>query len=201
MRERLNRRSVDMSVKQQLVTAEELWHMPKVPGMRFELIDGEVVKVSPASIRHGVIASAVHDAIKLHVRQQDLGLVMGDNVGYVLRHDPDHMRAPDVSFLAWDSVPEGDDLERFGQGPPTLAVEVVSPNDRANDIRERVQDYLEAGTHLVWVLWPRRNSISVYSPGADTRELGPDAVLDGGDVLTGFAVRVGDLFEVPRRRR
>jgi Uma2 family endonuclease len=135
MRERLNRRSVDMSVKQQLVTAEELWHMPKVPGMRFELIDGEVVKVSPASIRHGVIASAVHDAIKLHVRQQDLGLVMGDNVGYVLRHDPDHMRAPDVSFLAWDSVPEGDDLERFGQGPPTLAVEVVSPNDRANDIR------------------------------------------------------------------
>lgn len=190
-----------MTVKRQLVTAEKLWDMPEVPGKRFELIDGEVVAVSPASMRHGLIAGAVHDAIKHHVRRQDLGLVMGDNVGYVLRHDPDQVRAPDVSFVAWDSVPEGDDLDRFGQGPPTLAVEVVSPNDRANDIRDRVQDYLEAGTQQVWVLWPQRNSISVYSPGADTRELGPDGVLDGGDVLPGFTVRVGDLFEVPRRCR
>lgn len=190
-----------MAVKQQLVTAEELWEMPEVPGKRFELIDGEVVEVSPASARHGLIAGAVHDALKHHVRQRDLGLVMGDNVGYVLRRDPDQVRAPDVSFLAWDSAPEGDDLDRFVQGPPTLAVEVVSPNDRANDIRERVQDYIEAGTQQVWVLWPQRSSASVYSLAADTRELGPDAVLDGGDVLPGLTVRVGDLFEVPRRRR
>lgn len=190
-----------MGVKQQLVTAEELWDMPEVPGMRFELIDGQVVAVSPASARHGLIAGVVHDAIKHHVHQQDLGLVMGDNVGFVLRHDPDQVRAPNVSFVAWDSAPEGDDLDRFGQGPPTLAVEVVSPNDRANDVRERVQDYLEAGTRQVWVLWPQRSSISVDSPGADTRELGPGAVLDGGDMLPGFTVHVGDLFEVPRRRR
>jgi Uma2 family endonuclease len=189
-----------MSVKHQ-VTAEELWEMPEVPGKRLELVDGEVVEVSPASARHGLIAGAIHDAIKLHVRRQDLGVVIGDNVGYVLRHDPDHVRAPDVSFLAWDSVPEGDHLDRFVQGPPTLAVEIVSPNDRANDVRERVQDYLEAGTRQVWVLWPQRSSVSVYDPGADTRELGHDAVLDGGDVLPGFTVRVSDLFEVPRRRR
>ncbi len=189
-----------MSVKQQ-ATAEELWEMPGVPGKRIELVDGEVVEVSPASVLHGVIAGAVHDAIKHHVRQQDLGLVMGGNVGYVLRHDPDQVRAPDVSFVSWDSVPEGDDLDRFVQGPPTLAVEIVSPHDRANDIRVRVQDYLEAGTRQVWVLWPRRRSVSVYSPDVDTRELGSEAQLVGGDVLPGFGVRVGDLFEVPRRPR
>lgn len=189
-----------MSVKHQ-VSVEELWEMPEVPGKPFELVDGEVVEVSPASARHGLIAGVVHDAIRLLVRRQDLGIVIGDNVGSVLRHDPDHVRAPDVSFLAWDSVPEGDDLDRFVQGPPTLTVEIVSPHDRANDIRERVQDYLEAGTKQVWALWPQRNSVSVCNPGADTRELGHDAGLDGGDVLPGFTVRVSDLFEVPRRRR
>ncbi len=189
-----------MSVKHQ-VTAEELLEMPGVRGKRVELVDGEVVEVSPASIRHGVIAGAVHDAIKHHVREQDLGIVMGDNVGYVLRRDPDHVCAPDVSFIAWDSVPEGDVSERFWEGPPTIAVEVVSPNDRANDIHDRVQDYLEAGTRQVWALWPRRSSVSVYSLDVDTRELGSEAQLVGGDVLPGFGVRVGDLFEVPRRPR
>ncbi|CAA9346510.1 MAG: hypothetical protein AVDCRST_MAG93-6915 [uncultured Chloroflexia bacterium] len=189
-----------MSVKHQ-VTAEDLWEMPEVPGKRLELVDEEVVEVAPATIRHGVIAGTVHDVIKQHVRRQDLGLLMGDNVGYVLRRDPDQVRELNVSFVAWDNVPEGNDLDRFVQGPPTLAVEIFPPNDRANDIRERVQDYLEARTQQVWVLWPRRRSVSVYSSGADTRELGPDSVLDGGNVLPGFTVRVDDLFEVPRCRR
>ena len=143
----------------------------------------------------------ITNRLVLHVQRQDLGFVMGDNVGYLLRQDPDQVRAPDVSFLAWDNAPEGDDLDRFVQGPPTLAVEIVSPNDRANDIRERVQDYLEARTQQVWVLWPHRSSVSVYSPGADTRELGADGVLDGANLLPGFTVQVGDLFEIPRRRR
>ncbi len=60
--------------------------------------------------------------------------------------------------------------------------------------------YLAAGTRQVWVLWPSKRAVSVYRPNADTRELGPDATLDGGDVLPGFSVRVGDLFEITTRR-
>jgi Uma2 family endonuclease len=97
-------------------------------------------------------------------------------------------------------VPEAGVPERFWEGAPTLAVEVVSPNDRADDIHDRVQDYLDAGSRQVWVLWPRQRSVSVHRPDADTRELGPDATLDGGDILPGFTVRVGDLLDVRRRR-
>jgi len=188
-----------MSVKHQ-VTAEELWEMPEVPGRRLELVDGKVAEVPGAGELHIAIVVMLFKFLDRFVEQHDLGIVRPDGLAYVLRRDPDQVRIPDVSFVAWESVPDGDVSERFWEGPPTLAVEVVSPNDRADDIHDRVQDYLDAGTRQVWVLWPRRRSISVYSPDADTRELGPDAVLDG-DMLPGFTVRVGDLFDVPRRRR
>lgn len=188
-----------MSVKQ-LVTAEELRDMPDGPGKRFELVDGEVVEMPGAGALHTLIVFALARLLEDFVRQHDLGLVMPDGLAYILRRDPDHLRIPDVSFVAWDRVPEEGILEGYWEGPPTLAVEIVSPNDRADDIHSRVQDYLEAGSAQVWVLWPRRSSISIYRPGADTRELGPDAQLDGGEVLPGFTVRVSDLFNVRRQR-
>ena len=189
-----------MSVKQHLVTAEELWELPEVPGKRFELVDGEVVEVSPAGAEHTGIMFMLAKTLDRFVSQHDLGVVMPDGLGFVLRRDPDVVRAPDVSFVTSASVPEEGLPKGYWEGPPTLAAEVVSPNDRASDIHDRVQDYLEAGTRRVWVLWPRRRLVSVYRPDADTRELGPDATLDGGDILPGFSVRVGDLFEVQGSR-
>lgn len=185
-----------MSVKQHLMTAEELWEMPDVSGNGFELVDGEVVEGSPANARHGLIVGKVYKRLEHHAEQHDLGLVFPYNVGYVLRRNPDLVRAPDVSFLARNSTPEGDELDRFVEGPPTLAVEVVSPHDRSEETHRRVRDYLESGTRQVWVLWPKRSAVSVYSPNADTRELGPESQLDGGYVLPGFSVQVGDLFNI-----
>lgn len=188
-----------MSVKQR-VTVEEFWEMPEEPGKRFELVDGELVEVPGAGALHTMIVFALARMLQDFVQQHDLGIVMPDGLAYVLRRGPDQVRIPDVSFVAWDRVPDEGVPEGFWEGAPTLAVEVVSPHDRADDIHERVQDFLESGTQQVWVLWPRRQSVSVYSPDGDTRELGPDAQLDGGDMLPGFSVTVGDLFEVRRRR-
>jgi Uma2 family endonuclease len=188
-----------MSVKQ-IVTAEELWEMPDVSGQRFELIDGEVVEVPGAGALHAMIVFALARLLEDFVRQHDLGLVIPDGLAYVLWRGPDQVRIPDVSFVSWDRVPEEGIPEGFWEGAPTLAIEVVSPNDRADDIHHRVQDYLQAGSKQVWVLWPRHQSLSVYRPDADTRELGPDALLDGADILPGFSVRVGDLFDVQRRK-
>lgn len=189
-----------MGVKQ-LVTAEELWDIPEIPGKRLELVDGEVVEVPGAGALPSVIIFTLARLLEDFVRQHDLGLVRPGGLAYVLHRNPNQVRIPDLSFVAWETVPEGDISEGFWEGAPTLAVEVVSPNDRADDIHARVQDYLEAGSSQVWVLWPRRSSVSVYRPGADTRELGPDMLLDGGDILPGFNTRVSNLFDVRRRRQ
>lgn len=187
-------------VVKQLVTAEELWEMPDVPGKGHELVDGEVVEVPGAGALHAMIAFALARLLEDFVRQHDLGLVMPDGLAYVLRRHPDQVRTPDLSFVSWDLVPEVGIPEGFWEGAPTLAVEVVSPDDLAEELRERVMDYLEAGSRQVWVLWPRQQSVSVYAPGADARELGPDALLDGRDMLPGFEVRVAGLFDVRRKR-
>ena len=82
----------------------------------------------------------------------------------------------------------------------SLAVEVVSPDDRATEVYAKVQHFLEAGTRQVWVLWSPQRRVTVYTLDGGAQELGPEALLDGGDVLPGFSVRVGDLFEVRCRQ-
>ena len=183
-----------------LMTVEELWALPEKPGVRHELVDGELVEVPGAGALHNLIAALIYELLRDFVRARDLGLAFTDGVGYIVGRSPDRVRIPDASFVSWGQVPEGGVPEGFWPLVPDLAVEVVSPNDRADDVHDKVREYLDAGARLVWVLWPRRRSVTAHTPGGVTRELGPDEELDGGDVLPGFRVHVAELFEVRRSR-
>ncbi|HEU5423937.1 MAG TPA: Uma2 family endonuclease [Nitrolancea sp.] len=179
-----------------LVTAEELWALPEQPGVRYELAEGELVEVPGAGALHNLIAALVYRLIYAAARGQNLGLVFTDGVGYILRRAPDVLRIPDVSFVARERIPAGGIPEGFWPGAPDLAVEIVSPNDLAQEINDKVHQYLEVGTRMVWVLWPNRRTVTVYLPEGQLRDLGPNDELDGGEVLPGFSVRVASLFEV-----
>ncbi len=190
-----------MSVARQekkLMTAEELWEMPEVPGKRFELVRGELAEVPGASVRHGQIVASVFLLLHTFASERGLGVVLGDGVAYIIRRDPDTVRVPDASFIASERLPVGELPETFREGAPDLAVEVVSPNDEAEEVRAKVREYLQAGSRLVWVVWPRLRTVSVYSPVGITREVESDDELEGGEVLPGFRARVSDLFEACR---
>lgn len=187
-----------MSIKQ-LVTADDLLQMPENPGKRRELVNGAVIEMSPVIKRHGMIVTTLARLIDTHVARHDLGVVGSGDVGYVLQHDPDTVRAPDVSFVAWGN-PAADPPERgYSIGAPTLAIEVVSPDDRASEVHAKVRQFLEAGSHQVWVLWPDLRSVTVHVRDGAAREFGPDTDLDGGSVLPGFSVRVSTLFDIRHR--
>ena len=85
--------------------------------------------------------------------------------------------------------------EGFFVGAPDLAVEVVSPDDSYEDVQEKVFEYLDAGTKLVWVLNPRLKRVFVYRAGRDVRALTAQNVLDGEDVLHGFSLPLALIFE------
>lgn len=169
--------------------------MPEVPGRRFELVRGELIEAPGTGALHNLVALATAILLSVYVRERDLGVVRADGASYVLARDPDTVRIPDVSFVARERIPGGVPV---GYWPfaPDLAVEIVSPHDRAGDVQVKVREYLEAGTRSVWVLWPGRRSITVHETDGIGRELSPDDELDGGNVLPGSRVRVGELFEI-----
>ncbi len=183
----------------QLVTAEQFVAMPDVPGMQLELVRGEVVAVPGANKIHSMIAGVVYQLLWAFVATRRLGIVSTDNTGYIIERGPDSVRIPDVSFIAWERISEEEFTETYWSLSPDLAVEVVSPNERAHERDDKIDQYLKAGTRLVWVLWPRQRTVQVYTPDGHIRELEADEELDGGEVLPGFRVRVGDLFTLPIR--
>jgi Uma2 family endonuclease len=82
----------------------------------------------------------------------------------------------------------------LGRLAPDLAVEILSPSNKAIEILDKVEDYLESGTRLVWVVEPRRRSVTVYRSRNEIRLLRENEELDGADVLPGFSIRVSDIF-------
>jgi len=163
---------------------------------RHELINGEVVETTGSGPRHNLLAKQLMLLLDDHVRNHALGIVFTDGASFILNQDPPLVRVPDIAFVSRDRIPSTGIPIGFWPGAPDLAVEVVSPDDRAANVRAKVGCYLSAGTRLVWVLWPEDRAVTVYRAGKAAVELGVNDSLDGGDVLPGFAVRVADLFEI-----
>ena len=117
--------------------------------------------------------------------------------GFKLASDPDVVRAPDVWFVRAERVPAGGFPSGIWEGFPDLAVEVLSPTDRPLAVAQKLQDYLDAGTRLVWVLDPDARAAAVYRPGHVPTFLNEDGILDGEDVLPGFALPLRDVLPPP----
>lgn len=176
-----------------LLTADDLLALPD-DGSRYELVEGKLICMPPASYRSGVVALNLGSAITMYVRQHRLGICSGADGGVRLRAEPDTVRAPDISFIRTDRVPpEGLEAGYF-PGAPDLAVEVLSPSDRYPEVQRKVQEYLDAGTPLVWVLDPESRSATVMRADGRSTYLGSDGLLDGEDILPGLRIALTDVW-------
>ena len=185
------------SVEKPPVTADELPALSarlSALGQRAELVGGGLVVMAPAGGRHGEVAHTIALFIGNHVRKRDLGRVFAAETGFVLRRDPDTVRAPDAAFVAAERLKAEEAPAGFLESAPDLAVEVVSPGDSSAAVGDKVRDWLEAGARLVWVVHPRTRSVVVHRPGQPAETLHDGDVLEGGSVLRDFAVPVRDLF-------
>ncbi|HXF93950.1 MAG TPA: Uma2 family endonuclease [Nitrospiraceae bacterium] len=180
-----------MSTATAHVTAEQFW---KLYGDRNrELVAGEVIELSPGSVEHGNITLKAAFPLQTFLQKHPLGELFGNDTGFLLSRNPDTVRGPDVAFVRRERLA---DLPRDGffPGAPDLAIEVVSPNDLAQDVERKVQECLTAGAAMVWVLYPDTRHVIVYRPGGEARDLSEKDALDGAEVLPGFACKVEELF-------
>ena len=186
------RETQDMSERMGLVTADEFARLPD-DDYRYELVAGRVIKMRPVGGLHGVLVVRLAGRLEGWVRQHDLGLVMTET-GFRLASDPDTVRAPDLAFVARARVPATGVPRGFWIGPPDLAVEVLSPDDRTADIRNQVNDYLTHGVRLVWVVDPDAQTVTSYRRWEAPVTTGVDGTLDGGEVVPGLEIALQPLF-------
>ena len=175
-----------------LMTAEELLAMPD-DGYRYELIQGELIKMAPASHPHGRQASRMDRRLGVYVEDNNLGETYAAETAFLLARSPDHVLAPDVAFVRRERVDAARDVPGAFPGPPDLAVEVISPTDRLTRVADKVQDWLEHGTRMVVVVNPRNRTVHVHTADGVT-ELAEADTLDGGDVVPGWGMPVADIF-------
>ena len=149
--------------------------------------------MTPAGFEHGRIVIRMSLPLAAFVEERSLGVVTGAETGFQIGHDPDTVRAPDVGFVRAERVPSTPTLGFF-QGAPDLAVEVLSPNDRASDLLAKVQDWLGAGCRAVWVVDPVTRTVSVYGRHADVVVCKITDELTGEDLLPEFRLPVAEIF-------
>lgn len=180
-----------MSIARSITTADELLRLPDLG--RCELVRGRLVMMAPAGFRHGRVAASLTAALEDFVSERGLGVVTAAETGFQIERDPDTVRAPDVAFLRRERVPP-EEPAGFFPGAPDLAVEVLSPDDRASEVNGKVQQWLEAGCGAVWVVDPQTRTVTVYSSPDRIEVLRSSDVLTGGSVLPGFAIPVEQIF-------
>lgn len=160
--------------------------------LRWRLIEGELVMMSPAGGRHGQISLRIAVILDQYVQETKAGIALGAETGFVIARSPDTMLAPDVSYL----TPERTHLvtDQFIEGAPDLAVEVVSPSESQNAAMEKAQRWLTHGTRMVWLVWPKTHSVTLLRADADDVILHDGDTIDGIDFMPGFSCSVGAFF-------
>jgi Uma2 family endonuclease len=160
-------------------------------GRKYELVDGEI-RVSPGGGRHSLVSLSLASRLHAFVREHAAGHAFDSSMGF--RLPGGNVRSPDASFVAAGRFAGDTPPDDFADLAPDLAVEVLSPSERARHLLDKVGEYLEAGVRLVWIVDPRKAKAIVYRSPSDVSELGLDDELDGGDVLPGFRCRLSEIL-------
>jgi Uma2 family endonuclease len=158
-----------------------------------EFVDGQWVEkaMGAQSARVGTVLMGKLDQFALEHR---LGLVFNSEAGYQIFPGSPRIRKPDASVIRFGRLPDDKPPRGYIHISPDLALEVVSPNDLAEEIDARVMDFLRAGVKLFWVIYPGTRSAHVFRQSGSMSWLTEADTLSGEDVMQGFSCRIADLF-------
>jgi len=173
------------------VTPDDLLSLPDAKG--YELVDGRLVE-RQMGMESSKIALRIAFLIALYLEKQKLGELFGSDTSYqCFPQAPNDVRRADVSFIRSGRF-EGNRLPKGNcRVPPDLAIEVISPNDLAFEVEEKVALYLGAGVKSVWVVYPPTKTVQVHRTGTSIHLTADDTITEP-DLLPGFSCKVAELF-------
>ena len=162
----------------------------------YEIVHGQRVELPPMSAYATWLASRLHGRLGPYAEDKGLGVSVVEML-FVLDTEHDLRRRPDVAFVSTTRWPLDRVLPRTGDWDvvPDLAVEVISPNDIFKDVLAKVRAYFHYGVQVVWVIAPEELQIYVYDSPTQVRILTGQEELTGGEVVPGFRLPLGQLFQ------
>lgn len=174
--------------------AEQKLDLPE-SGRWTELVAGEIVTYEPPDDEHGNIVRNLLLAFSNFAHKTQQGYACFD-IGLIVRRLPDTVRCPPACyFLEGERFAEIDNL--LATTKPAVVAEIASTNDRRSKMSQRVEEYLEAGIPLVWVIDPHEKQVHVFEPGRISKRYAETRTLYGGSAFEGFEVPIAELFALP----
>ena len=188
---------LEQTLEKIMMTADEFFDSPYSRG--FELVRGKIVPRGgnfelnmPTGALHGVVTEELASRLSYFVRENKLGRVFTAETGFVLAEGT--VRGADVAFVSQEKIAEFGISEKFFQAAPDLAVETISPGNSLDEIQDKIEEYLTAGTKLVWIVYPKQKMIQVHRRTNVINVLRENDTLDGEDVLPDFRVKLNEIF-------
>ena len=179
-----------MTTVAQTITAQQLFETPGLE--RFELVGEDSYRCRHRDSIMDASLGRFTRPCENSSGPEDFGSVAVE-AGFCVSHDPDTVRSPDVAFVRAERIPPGG-VRAFFDGAPDLAVEVVSPSDRASEVIAKARDWLRAGCTAVWVVDPETQTATVYSHRPQTLFLSTENALCCEELLPGFRLPLSQVF-------
>ena len=176
-------------------TDEEFMALPD-DGNCYEVVDGKLIALGSASARHGYYVSLIHIILGAYVRSQKLGFTFDSDTSFKMKSG--NRRSPDCSFFSKErlrslgGIPKG-----YIEGAPDLAIEVLSEANTVGEIHDKIVEYFENGSRLVWVIHPEEKYVLVYRQPEPAALKRPGDILEGEEVIPGFALDLSEFFAEP----
>ena len=182
-----------MTTAKKLLTADDLLAMPD-DGNRRELIRGELIEMPPAGDDHGLVGNEVSWRMSGFVNERGLGKGRMAETGFWIERQPDTVRAPDYAYISYERMAQRPAGRGFAEVIPDLVLEVVSPDDSARYVAEKIRMWLEVGVRLALVVYPQAQEILAHHDDGSVQRFGMGDTLTCEPVLPGFACPVADIF-------
>ncbi|MEG3849341.1 Uma2 family endonuclease [Microcoleus sp. herbarium19] len=178
------------------LTSEQFYQLcEENPDFKLERsANGELIVMPPTGGETGKSNSKFNLQIGLWNEQTELGEVFDSSTGFTLPNGAD--RSPDASWVEksrWSALtPE--QREKFIPLCPDFVIELVSPSDSLKKTQEKMQEYIENGCRLGWLINRKKREIEIYRPGREVEVLQSPQTISGEDVLPGFVLNLQKIW-------
>jgi Uma2 family endonuclease len=181
-----------------LLTAADLAALPEeLPSgpVLYELDNGRLIIMPPPGGEHGFTENKFSGYFLMQGEMRGLGKALCGEVGIVLWRDPDRVVGADSVFVANCSLPIRYSKEGYLETIPDVIAEVMSKNDSWKKMRKKIEDYLKAGAHVIWVADPSKRTVTEFRPGQEEKVYTDKDTLTVEDFIPGFQLPVAVVFQ------